>query len=677
MKLRGFRIEIGEIEAVLTQFSGVREAAVALRTDVAGGEQLVAYVVPEQAAEDASNPSSTSTASLSVGELRSFVRSKLPSYMAPGHFVVLEQLPLNPNGKVDRRALPSPDNSGVETENNFVAPATSTERTLAEIWADILQLPRIGTLDNFFDLGGHSLLATALIFRIRQAFAIDFPLRYLFEAPTVAALSRLIEALQREVAQQTTHQTWISLSPQKRSTATLIPLSLSQEYMWRMQQGDQTGAGLNSSIVMRFNGVLRPEIVERSVNEIVHRHEILRTVFTVNENTPMQRVIPDLHLPLVYEDLQRFPPETRESEAINLGLSIGQRPFDLSAAALLRVALFRLNPQEHWLLITMHHIITDGWSFGLFLQELDSLIQAYANKQPSPLPVVSLQYADFALWQRQVYNEAAIAQQLAYWQGQLVVDSPNPLPSITESKSKAAGHYFTCFPESLAAAVESWSRAQGVTGFVVLLTGLKLALAQWTQQQEILVVATVGNRTAPGTEQMIGCFINDVILRSHLSPHDTGLTFLQQLQATVNEAIEHKEAPLQQVIEQTKRRRPLNLLASITMTPSIQTADAASDWQPLNLQPQAAQWDDVPSQLYTIGATETTPLELYVELSKTIRIVVNYSTEQFTRDTVEQLFGRYQTLLASLIAHPKTALSNWLEPTPPFAVAATTCEDTV
>lgn len=658
VKLRGFRIEIGEIESILIDHPSVQAATVVLRTDLAGGEQLVAYVTQanNRQLED------------STHQLRIFAKKQLPGYMVPAYFVTLEQLPVGPNGKVDRRALPAPVQQPLIADKTFVAPSSPTEVKLAKIWADILQLPQVSVQDNFFELGGHSLLATALVFRIRQVFSVEFPLRYLFDAPTVAALSQLIEPLQ-PIA-----QSLLALSAQPRDIAALLPLSLSQQYIWQMHQSDRSGAGLNSSILVQFNGELDPEVVEHSMNKIVRHHEVLRTVFITSDTEPKQQILPALDLSIVYKDLQHFPKAQRETEAVSLGVQIGQRPFDLATAPLLRVALFRLDSQEHWLQITAHHIITDGWSFGILLQTLGRLIQADGetrsqNTFKELLPKLSIQYADFAIWQQQVYDEAAITKQLAYWQQKLVPSGsvpPPAAPAKTTPSDKVAYHYFTHFPTSLASAIATWSQAQGVTGFAVLLAGLNLALAEWSGQTETLVVATVGNRTPPATEPLIGCFINDVILRSHLSLYDSGSAFVRQLQATANEAIDHKEVPLQRVIEQTKRHRSLNLLASLTMTPSIQpsetsktTSGTTSKWEPVNLQARAADWENIPSELYTIGATETTPLEVYAELSTTVRLVVSYSAECFSRSAVEHLFERYQTLITTLIANPDNVLATY------------------
>ncbi|WP_298904114.1 non-ribosomal peptide synthetase [uncultured Nostoc sp.] len=690
VKIRGFRIELGEIKALLSGHQAVQECVVLAREDEPNNKRLVAYIVPDhiqastilnsvslreqgilgdaplgaakgdrslyefpngkqffpqktQANSLADRESTWNSLETYIQDLRHYLQKKLPEYMIPSAFVVLEKFPLTSNGKVDSRALPIPENFNNGLESSFVAPSTPTQEILANLWAAILRIEKVGIYDNFFDLGGHSLLATSLVFQIRQVFAIDFPLRCLFETPTIAALSKLIESLK-------THPTLSSnkaMSPLERSPSTPVPLSLSQQALWLLNQSDSQVATLNSSTLMRVRGSLSPEIVEQSFNEIVRRHENLRTVFTIINDRPMQIVLPHLHLPLIYENLQHLPPETRESEAVRLGIKIRQQPFNLAVAPLIRTALFQLNPDEHWLVITMHHMITDGWSFSVLLQELDALMQAFANGEPSPLPALSCQYADFALWQQQVYNESAIAQQLSYWQRKLVDDELHPSPSLMLS-SKQAGHRFIHLPESLVRSIEGLSRSQRVTSFVILLSAFKLVLAKWNQQNEILILATLGNRTGPDTERMIGCFINDVILRSLILPEQTGSTVIKQLQETVNEAIEHKEVQLYQVIEQIQHLRPLNLLASITMTPSVQ--DQIPGWEAIALE----QWGDIPMELYG----KTPPLELYVELSKTIRIRAKYGTEKFTAETIDRLLNNYQEILTKLVSHSEMTVSD-------------------
>ncbi|MCC5624517.1 condensation domain-containing protein, partial [Nostoc sp. CHAB 5715] len=696
VKIRGFRIELGEIKALLSGHQGVRECVVLAREDELNNKRLVAYIVPDQtqastilnlvslreqgmlgdaplgaAKGDRSLyelpngkqcfPQKTGSNSLGdrqstwnsleryIQDLRHYLKKKLPEYMIPSAFVVLEKFPLTSNGKVDSRALPIPENFQIGLESSFVAPSTPTQEILANLWAAILSIEKVGIYDNFFELGGHSLLATSLVFRICQAFAIDFPLRCLFETPTIAALSKLIESFKAhpKLSSNGISATMLAMSGLQRNPSTPVPLSLSQQGLWFLEQSASTVATLNSSTLMRVRRSLSPEVVEQSLNEIVRRHENLRTVFTVINDQPMQIVLPHLHLPLIYENLQHLPPEARESEAVRLGIKIRQQPFNLAVAPPIRAALFQLNPKEHWLVITMHHMITDGWSFGVLLQELDALMQAFANGQPSPLPALSCQYADFALWQQQVYNESAIAQQLSYWQRKLVDNELHPSPSLMLS-SKQAGHRFIHLPEYLVRSIEGLGRSQRVTSFVILLSAFKLVLAKWNQQNEILILATLGNRTGPNTEGMIGCFINDVILRSLILPEQTGSTVIKQLQETVNEAIEHKEVQLYQVIEQIQHLRPLNLLASITMTPSVQ--DQIPGWEAI----APSEWGDMPMELYG----KTPPLELYVELSKTIQIRAKYGTEKFTAETIDRLLNNYQEMLTKLVSHSEMTVSN-------------------
>ncbi len=696
VKIRGFRIELGEIKALLSGHQAVQECVVLAREDEPNNKRLVAYIVPDHiqastilnlvslreqgilgdaplgaAKGDRSLyelpngkqcfPQKTGANSLGdrestwnsleryIQDLRHYLQKKLPEYMIPSAFVVLEKFPLTSNGKVDSRALPIPENFKNGLESSFVAPSTPTQEILANLWAAILSVEKVGIYDNFFDLGGHSLLATSLLFRIRQAFAIDFPLRCLFETPTIAALSKLIESFKAHptLSSNGITSTMLAMSRLERSPSTRVPLSLSQQGLWSLHQSASTVATLNSSTLMRVKGSFLPEVVEQSFNEIVRRHENLRTVFTVINDQPMQIVLPHLHLPLIYENLQYLPPEARESEAVRLGIKIRQQPFNLAVAPLIRTALFQLNPEEHWLVITMHHMITDGWSFGVLLQELDALMQAFANGRPSPLPALSCQYADFALWQQQVYNESAIAQQLSYWQRKLVDDELHPSPSLMLS-SKQAGHRFIRLPESLVRSIEGLGSSQRVTSFVILLSAFKLVLAKWNQQNEILILATLGNRTGPNTERMIGCFINDVILRSLILPEQTGSTLIKQLQETVNEAIEHKEVQLHRVIDQIQHLRPLNLLASITMIPSVQ--DQMPGWEAI----APEKWGDMPMELYG----KTPPLELYVELSKTIRIRAKYGTEKFTAETIDRLLNNYQEILTKLVSHSEMTVSD-------------------
>ncbi|TYQ29818.1 amino acid adenylation domain-containing protein [Pseudanabaena sp. UWO310] len=647
VKIRGYRIELGEIEALLAQHPEVQESLAIDWEDHTGDKRLVAYVVPKVG----DRPTAAS--------LRRFLEKRLPKYMIPAGFMLLSAMPLNKNGKVDRSQLPDPELSRPELTETFIAPRNARESQIAQIFAEILQIERIGIHDDFFELGGHSLLATKLIAQLLSAFPSNLTIIDLFQSPTVAGLADRIE--QSQIASpdllQRSEKSPITITElqSQRPLDLPIPLSFSQQYIWEAHQSSSTGATLNSSIILRMKEAVDPAVVERSFNELIQRHEILRTGFKIVDSQPMQFVLPSMHLPLVYRDLQHLAPTERESEAFNLAIAIAEPAFDLAIAPLIRTTLFRLAPQEHWLSISMHHLITDGASFSLLLQELHSLIQAFSRDLPSPLPAVALQYADFAFWQHRVYNEAAIAQELQYWQHKLVselVSDRNSLPLTQPLTSREARHYFAEIPTSLVEAIVALSRSLGVTSFAVFLAGLKLTLAAWQGQQEVSILTTVGNRPLPETEQMLGCFINDVILRSPILPEQTGSIFIKQLQTNIKEAIEHKEIPLNRVIAQTQQLGALRPIASVTMTAATQGLEMIPHWEVVEMQARKQSWEDIKSELYM----ENIPLEFYLEMSKPMRIILNYSTEKFTGEMVAQLLANYQKVLLKLVDFPEASI---------------------
>jgi amino acid adenylation domain-containing protein len=644
VKIRGFRIEPGEIETVLSQHPQVEQAVVTVREDEPGNKYLTAYVVG-------------TTETLASSELRQFLKPQLPEYMMPSAFVMLKTLPLTPNGKVDRRVLPKPEITNSELEAAFVAPRTWQEEKLAEIWCTVLHREKVGIYDNFFELGGHSLLLTSVISRIRESFAIELPLRSLFAAPTIAALSQVITARQLEVQEQSasgmTLNTLPPLVPQVRDTH--IPLSFAQESIWCLQQSAPESCAYNSFFVLRFTGSLSASVLESSFNEIIRRHEILRTTFTVVEGQPVQIITPSLTIPLKIIDLQNLPKTEQTSEAERLAALEYQHHFDLASCPLIKTTLLRLTQQEHWLTINMHHIITDGCSFGFLLEELRRLYEAFANGLPSPLPELPVQYADFTLWQRKYFNEKVIEQQLAYWLQKLT--NPSLLSDVVSSNepqvcnSTSASIYSVVLPASLVASIEALSRSQGVTIFVIILTALKILLFNYSGKNEILVMTTVGNRSTVETENMLGCFINDVILRSHLSSEQTGLTLLEEIKETLTEAINNKEIPVQTVIDAITSKQPLNLWACLTMLPAQNCHDWMLDVDFVTIKRDLSLWNaKIPLELYVSSPSVNNP---------TIEITVWYSTELFTNETIEDLFSYYQEILEKLVQHPTSQVSEF------------------
>jgi amino acid adenylation domain-containing protein len=637
VKIRGFRIELGEIETVLSQHSQVQQAVVTVREDAPGNKYLTAYVVGE-------------TETLNSSELRQFLKPQMPEYMMPSAFVMLKTLPLTPNGKVDRQALPKPETTNSELEAAFVAPRTWLEEKLAEIWCTVLHQEKVGIYDNFFELGGHSLLLTSVISRIQQTLAIAIPLRSLFAAPTIAELGLVITALQMELQKQSatgmTFDTLSSLVPQVRDT--YVPLSFAQESIWCFQQENPESCAYNSFVVLRFTGALSVSVLESSFNEIIRRHEILRTTFTVVEGQPVQIITPSLTIPLEIIDLQSLPQREQTSEAQRLAALEYQHHFDLASVPLIKTTLLRLAQQEHWLIINMHHLITDGWSFCLLLEELRILYEAFANGLSSPLPELPVQYADFTLWQRKYFNEKVIEQQLAYWLQKLtnpslasdVVSSNQP----QVSNSTSASIYSVVLPANLVASIETLSRSLRVTIFVIILTALKILLFKYAGKNKILVLVTVGNRSPVETEKIIGCFINDVILRSHLSSEQTGLTLLEEIKETLTEAINNKEIAVQTVIDTITSKQPLNISASLTMVPTQDLQHWSLDVDFVSIKRDRSLWyQEMPLEIFVSSPSVNKP---------TMEIKVLYSTELFTNETIEFLFSYYQEILQMLVQHP-------------------------
>jgi amino acid adenylation domain-containing protein len=591
------------------------------------------------------------------GSLRDYLKQKLPDYMIPSAFVLIKALPLTPNGKIDRRALPAPDNFHNEQEDKFVAPGTPTEAKLVAIWAEVLGLKRVGINDNFFELGGHSLLATQIISRMGQALAIELPLRLLFEAPTIASLGKMIEPGLHPASQEPSSYSADCDSSPPLVPATregYLPLSLPQEYIWHAQELNPHRCGCNSGVALRFTVKLSSEILEKSIKEIIHRHEIMRTTFPIFKGQPVQAIAPELTLPLKIVDLQNIPLAKRETEAVYFSQREMNYHFDLANGPLIKTTLVRLSSEEHWLLMPMHHIITDGWSIGLFVKELETLYTAFSKGLPSPLPEMPLQYADFTLWQRQRFNEEVLARQLNYWLQKLAAPlqtqeylpdrEPKPNPN-----SGRASSYSLVLRENIVASLEDLSRSHSVTISTIIIAALKLLLFKWSGQSEIMIVATIGNRSTPEIEKMLGCFINDVILRSQLDDEQTGAALLEQVKQTLNEAIANKEIPLQQVIEAVKSQRKLSLSASVTIVPPVEGSDGRFVSEIALGSDKDQLWD---------GAI---PLELYIssssEESKSMEIYVLYSTDLFGSETIERMFNCYQEILQKLAESPQMKIA--------------------
>jgi acyl carrier protein len=634
VKIRGYRVEAGEVEATLEQHPAIRQAVVCPQEDIQGYKRLVAYIV--LSGETA--PSSST--------LRSFLQTKLPDYMVPGVFVRLDALPLMPNGKADRQSLPAPDQTRPSQGEGFVAPRTPTEEILAGIWAHALGLESVGIHDNFFALGGHSLIAMQVMTRLRQAFQVDMPLRELFIAPTVASLARRVEEI-RQAGQSTTGLPLHAVTRQG-----VVPLTKIQEHLWALDRLLPSAPFSNMPYAARLTGPLNVSALEQSINTIVTRHETLRTTFTTSAGQPVQVIAPTLHLPLEMDDLCPLPESAREGAARQLTRAEALYPFDLEKGPLLQARLLRLGEEEHILLLTMHHIISDGWSWGVLLRELGVFYEAFSQGQPSPLPELPMQYAHYAHWQHQWLPSEAGNAQLAYWMQQLhaplaILALPTDRPRTAEVGLRTARQSFHLSKE-LSVALARLSRREGMTDFMMLVAGLKMLLYAYTGQEDVRIGTLVANRHSQDAEGLIGLFANLVILRTHLGGNPSLRQVLQRVRTTTLDAYAHQNLPFEHLA------RALVQAGQCERQTLFQVMFAMQN---------ARQHSLVLSGL-TIQALGTHPVEASsCELAMSIRESPQglegsciYQTALFDAPIITRLLDDYQQVLKGLLAQPERRL---------------------
>ncbi len=629
VKIRGFRIELGEIEAVLAGHPTVRETVAVAREDKPGDTRLVAYVIPHAEQEP------------TVSDLRSFLTQKLPEYMVPSAFVMLDALPLTPNGKVDRRALPEPDHTRPESDDSVVAPRTPGEEILAGIWMQVLGMNQISVYDNFFELGGHSLLATQVMSRTRNALHVELPVRTLFETSTIAGLAKRVE-MARRVAQDLQPP---PMQPVPRDGD--LALSFAQQRLWFLNQLEPDDVTYNIPMAVRLGGPLNVEALEQSLNEIVRRHEALRTTFGMAEGHPVQVIAPfsEKRLPMV--NLEGLPESEREVQARRLATEEALRPFDLAQSPLLRATLLRLGTQEHVLLLNMHHIVSDGWSIWIFQRELVALYRAFSAQERSTLPELPIQYADFAAWQRQWLKGKVLETQLAYWKQQLGGELPAlnlptdwPRPAVQTFRGATQS---SVLPATLSEALRALSHHEGVTLFMTLLAAFKVLLYRYTGQQNITVGTPVANRNRTEIEELIGFFVNTLVLRSDLSGNPTFRDVLSQVREMALQAYDHQGLPFEKLIEELQPERDLS------RTPLFQVMFA--------LQSASGEAFELPGLTLSLsgggGGTAKFDLTLTViDAAQELRVFFNYNTDLFASSTIARMMKHFEALLEDIVAHP-------------------------
>jgi amino acid adenylation domain-containing protein len=533
VKIRGFRIETGEVEAALAAHPEVREAVVSALAEEGGGRRLAAWVVPQ--------PGSAPTGA----SLRGFLESRLPGFMVPSSFTLLEALPLTAHGKVDRRALPSP--AGDHPEAGYVPPRDAAEEALGAVWAEVLGVDRVGAHDNFFHLGGHSLLATQAMSRARSVFGADLPLSALFEAPTVAELAARFTAARSDGPEPEIPPALIT-----RLGLAEAPLSFAQRRLWFLHRLEPESAAYHAPAALRLTGALDRAALERALEEIVRRHEALRTVFPEGAGEPVQAVRPPRAVPLPGIDLRLVSEGDREGEMRRLIGLEAARPFDLERGPVARFALLRLDREEHVLLGLFHHIATDGWSAEVFFRELAGLYGAFTAGLPSPLPEPALQYADWAVAQRRAAEAGAFDRQLAFWRERLagvpVLELPADRPRASLPDRRAALRALD-LPAGRTEALRALGRAQGATLFMTLLGGFTALLSRWSGQDDFAVGLPTAGRTRVETEPLIGFFVNTLAARQRLGDDPGFGELLRRVRDGVLEAQAHQDVPFDQVVE--------------------------------------------------------------------------------------------------------------------------------
>jgi amino acid adenylation domain-containing protein len=635
VKIRGFRIELGEIEAALDQHPAVREAVVLAPEDAPGEKRLVAYVVAER------EPLPTTT------DLRNFLKEKLPEHMVPALFVLLDALPLMPNGKVDHRALPAPDRTRPELDKAFVAPRTPTEELLSEIWAKVLDIERVGIYDNFFDLGGHSLLATQVVSRIREAFQVELPLRRIFEVPTVAGLAESIEVA------HSAGQNLLAppILPVPRDGNLL--LSFAQQRLWFIDQLAPGNSAYNIPAAIRLKGPLNLVALEQSLNEIVKRHESLRTTFAMVDGRPAQVIAQVLTITLPVVDLRKLPEIERETEVRRLVTEGAVRPFDLSQGPLFRVALLRLGDEEHVGLLTMHHIVSDGWSTGILIREMVRLYVVFSSGGSLSLPELPIQYADFAHWQRQWLQGEVLETQLAYWKQQLA-GAPSLLDLSTDRprpvlQTFRGAHQSLMLPKTLTEGFKALGRQEGVTQFMTLLAAFKVLLYRYTSQDDLIVGTPIANRNRLEIEGLIGCFVNALVLRTDLSGNPSFRDLLRRVREVCLGAYSHQDLPFDRLVEELRLKRDLSRNPLFQVMFVLQNASARAIELPgLNL--SAVE-----------GDSETAHFDLtlvVVDAEQGLTASFVYNTDLFEAATIARMLGHFQILLEALVADPEQRLSD-------------------
>ncbi|HEU4558917.1 MAG TPA: amino acid adenylation domain-containing protein, partial [Longimicrobium sp.] len=632
VKVRGFRVELGEVESALASHPAIKETAVIARETDAGDRRLVGYWVP---VEGSVEPDAAS--------LRLHLKALLPEYMVPSAYVRLERLPLTANGKLDRRALPEPESS--VTDARPAEPRTPTEEILAQLWAEVLRVESVGVDDDFFALGGHSLLATRLLSRVQNALGVVLPLRTVFEGPTVAELAARVDALR-----QGGSHVLPPVVPVDRDRP--LPLSFAQERLWFLDRLEGGSAAYNLPAALRLGGELDVDALERTLAEIVRRHETLRTVFREVEGGAVQVIAPFASFDLPVEDLSGIPEAAREAEVRRRTAENAARPFDLAQGPLFRATLLRVMAEEHVLLLCIHHIVSDGWSTGVLHRELGALYAAFAGGEPDPLPQLPVQYADYAVWQREQLQGEVLDRQIGYWKEQLagapaLLELPTDRPRPPVQSHHGAREPFD-LSRSLLDRLQALGRSEGATLFMVMLGAFQLLLSKYSGSEDVVVGSPIAGRTRREVEELIGFFVNTLVLRTDLSGDPSFREVLRRVREVTLGAYEHQEVPFERLVSELQPERSLSHSPLFQVMFTLQNVDrSGSGLAGLRMEGVGAE-------------VETTKVDLAltaVPHEDGVGGALEYSTALFDRSTARRMLEHLERILEQVAANADVRLS--------------------
>ncbi|MEP6467794.1 MAG: condensation domain-containing protein, partial [Parafilimonas sp.] len=625
LKIRGFRIEPGEIESVIGQNDLVKQSIVLALPDGEGNKRLVGYVVPNKG--------------FSRESIIAYLHNKLPEYMIPAIWMELEELPLTSNGKIDRKKLPKPEGHNLAGPK-YVAPHNKLESELVDIWQELFKIERIGVQDNFFELGGHSLLAMRLVTLIRKKLVRNISVKNVFDYNTISLLS---QHLSKEIPTNNLPPILSQNRPEN------IPLSFTQERLWFL---DQMSGSVEYHLpaLFRLKGNLNIEALSKSLQTIINRHEVLRTTFRKKDGNAYQFIQgEDLWELQALDDIIY----TEDNDKLRSQIQkLIREPFDLSKDHMLRATLIRLDNDEHLLLVIMHHIASDGWSMPVIVKEIASLYDSYDKGVPIVLPSLEIQYADYAIWERNYLQGEVLDKKINYWKNKLTgvaaleLPTDHQRPSVHSTRGEVMGFNIS---KELTDKLNALSQDEGVTLFMVLLSAFKILLQRYSAQEDICVGIPIANRSQAEVNDLIGFFVNTLALRSNVNVDASFKEFLQQVKTTTLEAYEHQDVPFEKVVEAVVMERDLSRSPLFQVMFVLQNTPDVPQLKLGNLTLSAESYQHT-----------TTKFDLSFSInenSEGLRVSVNYSTDLYVRKTIERMFGHFEELLKSIVNTPQHKIS--------------------